>query len=127
MFSVSQAALRLGVCAKTIRRWDKARKILCTRTIGGHRRISVSEMERLLGLFHRDVLSSSTRKRCAVYARVSGYHQKTDGDKLLRVVRQQNGSKPITSIYCEVGTSVIGQRKPLSSLLVTTQYYQIIN
>ncbi|MHA1769460.1 MAG: helix-turn-helix domain-containing protein, partial [Candidatus Thorarchaeota archaeon] len=27
MFSVSQAALRLGVCVRTIQRWDRAGKI----------------------------------------------------------------------------------------------------
>lgn len=32
----------LGVCSRTIRRWDAAGKISCTRTPGGHRRLSLA-------------------------------------------------------------------------------------
>ncbi|MFX1294770.1 MAG: hypothetical protein ACFFD2_07950 [Promethearchaeota archaeon] len=32
---IGEAALVLGVCLKTIRRWDAAGKITCHRTIGG--------------------------------------------------------------------------------------------
>ncbi|MHA2377765.1 MAG: MerR family transcriptional regulator [Candidatus Thorarchaeota archaeon] len=42
MSSVSQVALRLGVCSKTIRRWDKRGVIQCFRTPGGHRRVTLS-------------------------------------------------------------------------------------
>jgi putative resolvase len=80
MFSVSQAALRLGVCVKTIHRWDKAGKLHCHRTIGGHRRIPLSEVNRILGLLHRDLIDHPTKKRCAIYARVSSHRQKRDGD-----------------------------------------------
>ena len=31
-------ASMMGVCTKTIRRWDASGKITCTRTLGGHRR-----------------------------------------------------------------------------------------
>jgi excisionase family DNA binding protein len=39
------AASIMGVCTRTIRRWDAAGKIQCTRTIGGHRRISLAIIE----------------------------------------------------------------------------------
>ncbi|MGY5880531.1 MAG: helix-turn-helix domain-containing protein [Candidatus Thorarchaeota archaeon] len=80
MYSVSQAALRLGVCIKTLHRWDKAGKLSCSRTVGGHRRISLSEIKRLLGQIHRDLIIQPTKKRCAIYARVSSHRQKRDGD-----------------------------------------------
>ena len=80
MFSVSQVALRLGVCSKIIRRWDKKGHIKCLRTLGEHRRILLSEVNRLLGKLHRELLEGPSRKQCAVYARVSGHRQKTDGD-----------------------------------------------
>ena len=80
MFSVAQTARRLGVCTKTIRRWDTKGFIHCIRTPGNHRRISLTEVNRLLNIFQREALEYPTKKRLAVYARVSGHRQKTDGD-----------------------------------------------
>ncbi|MHA1881819.1 MAG: MerR family transcriptional regulator [Candidatus Thorarchaeota archaeon] len=57
MYSVSQAALKLGVCINTIHRWDKASNLLCFRTVGGHRRIPLSEINRLLSLMHRELIN----------------------------------------------------------------------
>ena len=45
--TISKAAQELGVCTKTIIRWEKAGKIRCTRTKGNHRRIPVMEITRL--------------------------------------------------------------------------------
>lgn len=39
----------LGVCTKTIQRWDKEGKIKCVRTPGGRRRVPESEILRILG------------------------------------------------------------------------------
>jgi len=39
---ISEAANELGVCVKTIRRWNLAGLIDCFRTIGGHRRFFLS-------------------------------------------------------------------------------------
>jgi len=44
---IGLAAERIGVTAKTIRRWDNNGLIKCTRTIGGHRRIAITEIERI--------------------------------------------------------------------------------
>jgi len=46
-YRISEASLLLGVCSKTIRRWESAGTIACKRTIGGHRRISIYEIERI--------------------------------------------------------------------------------
>ncbi len=80
MHSISQAALRLGVCTRTIRRWDARGIIHCRRTPGNHRRITPAEVDRLLGVLHRSVREHAVTKHCAIYARVSGHRQKTDGD-----------------------------------------------
>lgn len=45
--TITQAAQILHVSTKTLRRWDKAGKIRCIRTAGGHRRIPHSELLRL--------------------------------------------------------------------------------
>ena len=70
------AASMLGVCTRTIRRRDAAGKIRCTRTPGGHRRISLAIIEgqptREADHGHADVPASA-----AVYCRVSSHEQKT--------------------------------------------------
>ncbi len=45
--TIKEAAALLKVSQKTIRRWDAAGKIICSRTPGNHRRISMSEVVRL--------------------------------------------------------------------------------
>ncbi len=43
-----EAAKMLGVTTRTLFDWDKNKKILCHRTVGNHKRIPLSEVERLL-------------------------------------------------------------------------------
>ena len=45
--TVAEAASYLHVCTKTVRQWDRAGKLVCVRTPGGHRRIAVA-LERLM-------------------------------------------------------------------------------
>jgi len=47
-YRISKAAQLIGVCSKTIRRWDARGKLECKRTLGWHRRISVFEIRRVL-------------------------------------------------------------------------------
>ena len=121
MFSVSQTARRLGVCTKTIRRWNARGLIQCHRTCGGHRRVTVTEVNRLLGSLHRKALEHPTKKRCAVYTRVSGHRQKSDGDLdrqlkiLTNLCRRQYGSSPI--VFSDIGSGLNMRRRGLRRLL----------
>nr|MDO8116135.1 MerR family DNA-binding transcriptional regulator [Candidatus Sigynarchaeota archaeon] len=65
---VGIAASMMGVCTRTIRRWDAAGKITCTRTPGGHRRISLIVIE---GQQARDarIEDGDDPGRAAVYCR----------------------------------------------------------
>ncbi|MFX1293294.1 MAG: helix-turn-helix domain-containing protein [Promethearchaeota archaeon] len=69
---IGEAALVLGVCTKTIRRWDAAGRIPCHRTLSGHRRISLVEIERVLNR-QAPSPSSSAPDHIAVYCRVSSH------------------------------------------------------
>lgn len=71
-----EAARYLAVSTRTIRRWDKAGKLVCHRTPGGHRRIALVELERVL---HGQEQVPNARKT-AVYSRVSSHEQKKRGD-----------------------------------------------
>ncbi len=118
MFSVSQAALRLGVCVRTIHRWDRAGKLHCFRTVGGHRRIPLSEINRLLGLMHRDLIEQPTKKRCAIYARVSSHRQKKAGDldrqlkTLTKECRTRFKIRPL--VFTDVGSGLSMLRRGLA-------------
>jgi putative resolvase len=68
VIGIKEAAELLGVSTKTIRRWEADGKIRSTRTEGGHRRFSVSE---LLG-------NKSDASLTVAYAKVSSNDQKQD-------------------------------------------------
>lgn len=48
LISPAQAAKMLGVTVMTIRSWENQKKIKCVRTLGGHRRFKLAEIEKLL-------------------------------------------------------------------------------
>ena len=97
--AIGEASKRLGVCIKTIRRWDRDGKIHCYRTPGGHRRFAIIEIERIIsgGLTEEvEALGGSESlhdSKTAIYARVSSHDQKKKGD----VDRQIEVAKE----YCE--------------------------
>ena len=70
-YSVSDAGLLLGVCRTTIRRWDKKALIKCIRTPGGHRRIHISEIQRIIEGKKRRY--SKKKRGVVTYARVSSH------------------------------------------------------
>jgi len=123
MYSIGIAASILGVCIKTIRRWELKKKICCMRTLGGHRRISVDEIRRLL-LRHRKTPSielESPNLKCAIYARVSSHKQSKRGD----LDRQIEALKRyallnhlcIVKVYKDIGSGLNTTRKGLWKLI----------
>ena len=47
LLSPAKAAQELGVSTDTLKRWEADKKIKATRTLGGHRRYSTVEIERV--------------------------------------------------------------------------------
>jgi excisionase family DNA binding protein len=80
MLSIGAAASMLGVCVKTLRRWDAKGKIRCHRTVGNHRRFPLQEVHRLLGKEVPEGREPGGHETCAIYARVSSHEQKKRGD-----------------------------------------------
>ncbi|MBY9008204.1 MAG: recombinase family protein [Candidatus Lokiarchaeota archaeon] len=82
MYSIGITATLLGVCIKTLRRWDKKNLITCFRTLGGHRRFPHQEIERILRNHKKEHSQSSIRKMntCVIYSRVSSHKQQKRGD-----------------------------------------------
>jgi len=108
---IGEAAELIGVSTRTIRRWDKAGRISCFRTIGNHRRIKFIEIQRITTGKELPEIESHS----AIYARVSSHEQKQKGD-LKRQIDSVvnfcglNGYKnPI--IFQDVGSGLNTKRK----------------
>ena len=110
-YRISAAALLLGICTKTIRRWDAAGKIECKRTLGGHRRISLIEIERLLTPTS-NTQNSQADAAVAIYCRVSSHDQKKKGDldRQIDAAQEFCQNKQITPRYSWIETFVHAHR-----------------
>lgn len=49
LISITQATKLLGVCKNTLREWDRTGKFVAIKTMGGHRRYKLSEVNKILG------------------------------------------------------------------------------
>jgi putative resolvase len=123
MYSIGMAAAILGVFVKALRRWDKNKKFACFRTIGGHRRFSTKEINRILNQEEVENKSSQNEidRNCAIYGKVSSLKQSKRGDlnrqvELLKKYARENGLKLI-KIYKDIGSGLNTNRKGLWSLI----------
>ena len=111
--------MQLGVCTKTVRRWDAAGTIQCHRTPGGHRRISLFEIERIL-TSHAASPTPSEQPQIAIYCRVSSHDQKKNGDLARQIAAaevfcHQTHLKP-NYIFQDVGSGLNTRRSGLKKL-----------
>jgi putative resolvase len=118
-YRIGEAAMQLGVCTKTVRRWDAAGKIQCHRTPGGHRRISLLEIERVLT--HQASSPVPPRQsQIAIYCRVSSHDLKKKGDLARQIATaeqfcQQNHLTP-NHIFHDVSSGLNTRRGGLKKL-----------
>ena len=87
MFSIGMAAMLIGVCKKTLRRWEKKALISPMRTPGGHRRYSMDDLIQA-GYTYEERQNGdqiNPKKLTLLYSRVSSHKQKKRGD----LARQQ--------------------------------------
>ncbi len=96
---------------------------MCFKTIGGHRRFSVKEINRILNHKTRENKSSQKEidKNCAIYARVSSHKQNKRGDldrqiELLKDYANLNNLKLIR-IYKDISSGLNTNRKGLWHLI----------
>ena len=118
------AARMLGVAIKTLHRWDASGKITCMRTAGGHRRVSLAEVHRIIGRLQGESIDGDVDKpvgECtAIYCRVSSHEQKAKGDLdrqvqvALRHCKASGCEDP--RIYTDVGSGLNANRGGLRRL-----------
>jgi len=100
LIKLRDAALQLGISFPTIKQWIYRKKIRSVQTVGGHHRIPLSEVDRLL--FRTRGKTETERKQ--VVRRVSGRNQLVGRIDSVRVsglmaeVKISIGGQQITSI-----------------------------
>lgn len=78
MISISEASKILGINVRTLQRWDKDDKLKAHRTLGGHRRYKLSEIEALINDIN-DV-KINPKRNVFIYCRVSTKKQADSGN-----------------------------------------------
>ena len=117
--SISAAATYLGVSISTLRRWHQEESLQPDyRTVGGHRRYSISGLRHFCA-DNRQVDASTQEKKTVLYSRVSSSDQKEDlsrqTDRLESDTREQNLTN--TQIIEDLGSGINYKKPGLRKLL----------
>ncbi|MFH7027204.1 MAG: IS607 family transposase [Heteroscytonema crispum UTEX LB 1556] len=103
----NEAASTLGVCLRTLRRWEEEGKIKAVKTPSGQRRYDIQS-------FIKKESEPVGGRAAVIYARVSTRPQKTDLD---RQVERLSALYPGAEVVKEVGGGLNLRRKGLVTLL----------
>lgn len=76
LISISEAGRMLGITTKTLQIWCNEDKIKYYRTVGGHRRFKIEDIEVFLGKKH----SQDKKRNAFIYCRVSTKKQQESGN-----------------------------------------------
>lgn len=104
----AQVSKILGVCGRTLKRWDNEGKITALRSVGGHRRYLESDVQKILGE------NEEPSRKKIIYARVSSHSQKED---LERQVKYLEGKFRDHEIIKDIGSGLNFKRKGLNTIL----------
>src|SRR5688500_9625186 len=86
-------ALAIGTSESSIRRWVDSGAVKLSRTVGGHRRIPLTEAMRFIRERKGTVVRPDILGRRPMGGRVGGNSAKTDGDHLLSAMEQGLGQQ----------------------------------
>lgn len=114
----------MGKSVGTIRRWEKEGKLTSQRTPGGHRMYRESDILKILG-----IEQNGTRRRVAVYARVSTRKQREAGnlarqiDRLTQYAKEQHYQ--IIHTFQDMASGLNENRRQLKQLIRAIQAQEI--
>ena len=118
MVSISKAAEVLGVCKKTLRRWDKEGRLVPCRTAGGHRRYDLDALFEYREDRIYDPATQDATGIAAVYCRVSSHSQKEDLARQKRFLSQKATSDGYTpKVYKDIGSGLNDGRRNFLKLV----------
>lgn len=113
-FSIGLTASMLGVCVKTLRRWEESGYLVpAFRTSGGHRRYAYTQLQ---SFFEGD---TDTSQLTVLYARVGSYDQKSDLGRQADLVRAAAVEKGYanTHLIQDIGSGLNFEKRGFLSLL----------
>lgn len=122
--SIGEAADKLGVSVKTVRRWSDADRLRCERTPSGHRRYYTSDIIRMT------TKPAKEERKTLVYGRVSSHDQKDDLVRQTEVLSQFCVAKGWEyEVIIDLGSGLNYKKKGLKKLLkliLTNQVERIV-
>jgi excisionase family DNA binding protein len=101
-YTTKEYAELMGVHPQTVRRWNRQGKVICTRTIGNHRRFK---------------LPIVTKGKIIGFARISSTDQKTDLETQVKVLEANKVDEVIKDLGSGMNYKKAGFIKLLSMLL----------
>lgn len=112
LLSIGAAAKFLGVSTSTLRRWERAGRLLPARTEGGQRRYDPALLRP--GLLH----GAAVARQTVAYARVSSHDQSSDLARQKRVLELYCASQGWTfEVIDDLGSGMNYRKKGLKRLL----------
>lgn len=78
LLNLNETMTYLNVSKSTLHRWDKNNKLKPIKTVGGHRRYKLSDLELFIGKVNN--IDIGTENRTVIYSRCSTSDQKSHGD-----------------------------------------------
>lgn len=108
-YTIGQIADHFGVNVVTVRRWEKAGRIRCERTPGGHRRYSLADL---------DIKPKVRATKAVCYARVSTKNKTDDLERQVKVLEDfcnKNGYRYET--IQDIGSGLNYKKKGLIRLI----------
>ncbi len=112
LIDITKASKLFGVSTKTLRRWDNEGKLKAYRTVGGHRRYKLTDIENLLGEVNQNI-----QRNVFLYCRVSTKKQADSGNLLRqkeRLIQYCNDKQyNIVHIFEEVASGLNDKRREL--------------
>ena len=94
ILSIGEVSRILGVCVKTLHRWNKAGQLTPQfRTLGGHRRYNATDVLNLKGL-----TQLSQARGVVLYSRVSSADQKQDLERQAKRLKEYAAQKGIENV-----------------------------
>jgi putative resolvase len=113
LVTLSKASKILGVTTKTLRNWDAEGKIKTERTVGKHRRIPQSEIDRLSGNIQTDKQTVTL-----AYCRCNTLKQKDNLERQTgRVLEYCYKNKWQVELYKDIGSGLNENRRDFKKLI----------
>ena len=113
-----QALEHLNISRMTILKWEEKGLISPARLESGHRRYSLDELNKVLGIETKD---STNQLTCLIYSRVSTKKQQDSGNLQRQTERLVNYAKGkgynVLEVYEEVGSGINENRRQLNRLM----------